>query len=106
MVHLSALRARPATVRRFDGDGMLHAVRIRGGKASYSNSYVKTSRLQKEVAAGRSLFSKVRLPSVRVLHTPKRPFLENGGALSARLHYNIRYYEMRLLGVRFGHKPE
>ena len=39
---------------------MLHAVRIQGGRASYSNSYVETSRLQKEVAAGRPLFSKAR----------------------------------------------
>ena len=44
---------------RFDGDGMLHAVRIHGGQASYSNSYVGTTRLAKERAAGRSLFSKV-----------------------------------------------
>lgn len=42
---------------------MLHAVRIRGGQASYSNSYVETSRLQKEKAAGRSLFSKARISS-------------------------------------------
>ena len=44
---------------RFDGDGMLHAVRIRNGRVSYSNSYVQTTRLTKERAAGRSLFSKV-----------------------------------------------
>ena len=44
---------------RFDGDGMLHAVRIKGGRASYSNAYVRTTRLEKEQAAGRSLFSKV-----------------------------------------------
>ena len=47
-------------MRRFDGDGMLHAVRINGRRASYSNSYVRTTRLAKERAAGRSLFSKVR----------------------------------------------
>ena len=38
---------------------MLHAVRISGGRASYSNSYVRTTRLAKERAAGRSMFSKV-----------------------------------------------
>ena len=46
-------------LRRFDGDGMLHAVRISDRRASYSNSYVLTTRLTKERAAGRSLFSKV-----------------------------------------------
>ena len=33
---------------RFDGDGMLHAVRIKAGKASYSNAYVQTSLLKQE----------------------------------------------------------
>ena len=51
------------TVRRFDGDGMLHAVRISGGRASYTNSYVRTTRLAKERAAGRSIFSKVCNPA-------------------------------------------
>ena len=40
---------------RFDGDGMLHAVRIKAGKASYSNAYVQTSLLKQEKKAGRAL---------------------------------------------------
>ena len=40
---------------RFDGDGMLHAVRIKAGKASYSNAYLQTSLLKQEKKAGRSL---------------------------------------------------
>ena len=46
-------------VHRFDGDGMLHAVRIKGGKASYSNTYVKTAKLQAERRAGFPLALKV-----------------------------------------------
>ncbi len=46
--------------RRFDGDGMLHAVRIAGGAASYSNHWVRTKRLDAEQAAGWPLFMKVR----------------------------------------------
>ena len=42
-------------VRRFDGDGMLHAVRIKAGKASYSNAYVQTSLLKQENKAGKPL---------------------------------------------------
>lgn len=50
--------------RRFDGDGMAHAVRIRGGnKASYANRYIQTHRLQGERAAGFPYFQKV-LPSL------------------------------------------
>ncbi|CAL8463206.1 g2740 [Coccomyxa elongata] len=39
----------------FDGDGMLHAVRIKDGKAAYSNAYVQTSRFKQEKKAGRPL---------------------------------------------------
>lgn len=37
----------------FDGDGMLHACRIKDGKASYCNRYVETSKLKQEKKAGR-----------------------------------------------------
>ena len=46
---------------RFDGDGMVHAVRIKKGKAAYANSWVKTARLKQELRAGRALFPKARL---------------------------------------------
>jgi len=42
----------------FDGDGMLHAVRIRKGNATYCNRYVETARLQQERRAGEPLFVK------------------------------------------------
>lgn len=40
----------------FDGDGMIHAVRIRDGKASYQNRYVMSKGLQEEMAAGHALY--------------------------------------------------
>ncbi|GFR51519.1 hypothetical protein Agub_g13935 [Astrephomene gubernaculifera] len=43
----------------FDGDGMLHAVRIRNGRVSYCNRYVDTERLRQERAAGRPLFPRL-----------------------------------------------
>jgi carotenoid cleavage dioxygenase-like enzyme len=35
---------------------MLHAVRIKDGKAAFSNAYVQTSKLKQEKKAGRPLF--------------------------------------------------
>lgn len=41
----------------FGGDGMLHGVRVQGGKASYRNRWVRTEAFKKEHAAGRALWS-------------------------------------------------
>jgi len=40
----------------FDGDGMLHGVRLHQGKASYRNRYVRTEGFQKERQAGQALW--------------------------------------------------
>ena len=39
-----------------DGDGMLHRVRLRDGKAAYGNRFVRTPALVKEEEAGRALW--------------------------------------------------
>jgi carotenoid cleavage dioxygenase len=44
------------------GDGMISAIRIAGGKASFAIRYVQTERHKAEVAAGRALFGKYRNP--------------------------------------------
>ena len=41
----------------FDGDGMLHSIRFRDGKASYRNRFVRTEGFVAEQAAGRALWS-------------------------------------------------
>jgi carotenoid cleavage dioxygenase-like enzyme len=43
----------------FDGDGMVHACRIKDGRASYCNRWVETSRLQQERSAGWPMFGKL-----------------------------------------------
>ncbi|CAM9200725.1 unnamed protein product [Discosporangium mesarthrocarpum] len=43
----------------FDGDGMVHAVRIKDGKAFYSSHQVKTEKLRLETEAGRAVFLKL-----------------------------------------------
>lgn len=39
----------------FDGDGMVHGVELRDGKASYRNRWIETSGLQADLEAGRAL---------------------------------------------------
>ncbi|MEM9822168.1 MAG: carotenoid oxygenase family protein [Bacteroidota bacterium] len=40
----------------FDGDGMLHAIQIENGKATYRNRWVRTKNLAMEEAAGESIW--------------------------------------------------
>jgi len=40
----------------FEGDAMVHAVRIDGGKCSYMNRYIRTPDFEREGAAGTSLY--------------------------------------------------
>nr|VDC63388.1 unnamed protein product [Brassica rapa] len=44
---------------KFDGDGMIHGVRIKEGKATYSSRYVKTSRLKQEEFFGAAKLMKI-----------------------------------------------
>ncbi|KAG2259073.1 hypothetical protein Bca52824_078367 [Brassica carinata] len=43
----------------FDGDGMIHGVRIKDGKATYVSRYVKTSRLKQEEFFGAAKLMKI-----------------------------------------------
>jgi carotenoid cleavage dioxygenase-like enzyme len=51
----------------FDGDGMLHALRFGGGRASYRNRMVRTAGLAAEVAAGAPLWAGIIEPPARSL---------------------------------------
>ncbi|MCU0516786.1 MAG: carotenoid oxygenase family protein, partial [Oscillatoria sp. Prado101] len=46
----------------FDGDGMLHGVRISNGKACYLNRYVRTRGFEIERDAGRAIWTGVFEP--------------------------------------------
>lgn len=55
----------PGRYHWFDGDGMLHAVHFRDGKATYRNRWVRTKSLAGNVAAGRERYSGMIEPSHR-----------------------------------------
>lgn len=46
----------------FDGDGMVHAVYFRDGKASYRNRYIQTAALAREALAGEAIWPGVMGP--------------------------------------------
>jgi len=46
----------------FDGDGMLHGVQLRDGKASYRNRYIQTAGWKEERDAGKSLYTGLMEP--------------------------------------------
>jgi carotenoid cleavage dioxygenase len=46
----------------FDGDGMIHAVELHEGRASYRNRWVTTAGLRAERRAGRAVYGSVRRP--------------------------------------------
>ncbi|CAN5514345.1 carotenoid oxygenase family protein [soil metagenome] len=56
----------------FDGDGMVHAVRFRGGKATYRNRFVRTEGLVAEQEAGRSLWAGLAENPRRAIRTDGR----------------------------------
>ncbi len=41
----------------FDGDGMIHAISLRGGRAQYANRFVRTKGFLEEASAGRALWA-------------------------------------------------
>lgn len=49
----------------FDGDGMIHGLRIRDGKAVYMNRWIETKGLKAERKAGRSLWSGLIEPDLK-----------------------------------------
>jgi len=52
----------------FDGDGMLHGVRIHNGKAAYRNRYVQTEKWQAEHEAGKAILTGLLEPPQQNAH--------------------------------------
>jgi carotenoid cleavage dioxygenase-like enzyme len=72
----------------FDGDGMIHAITLRDGRAHYRNRYVMSNGLREERAAGRATY-----PSLLDLDPGEAPRIKNTG------NTNIVFHAGRLLAL-------
>jgi carotenoid cleavage dioxygenase len=74
----------------FDGDGMVHAVRIEEGRASYRNRWVRTKGFELERAAGRALWTGFAEPPN--LESPPHGMLYKNVANTAFAEHQGRIY--------------
>ena len=84
----------------FDGDGMVHAVSLRGGRASYRNRWVRTAALAAEQRAGRALYG-----GLGEFHLPSRHEVGDAGAVKNPANTNLVRHAGRLLALWEGGLP-
>jgi carotenoid cleavage dioxygenase len=84
----------------FDGDGMIHEVRIEGGKASYRNRFIQTHGFQNEKRSKRKLY-----PGLEELFQLKNIRTLMGNALLESLpvkdgsHTDVIYFQKKLISL-------
>ncbi|RLQ20296.1 dioxygenase [Seongchinamella sediminis] len=84
----------------FDGDGMIHAVYFRDGKASYHNSYIHTAGYLAEQAAGKAIWPGVMgtfdfsLPDFPIRDTCNTDVTLYAGNLMPTWYHSGRPYKM------------
>ena len=87
----------------FDGDGMVHALRFRDGRAEYRNRYIVTPGLRAERRAGRAIYGGVLAP-----HAPDPALLQPGddpNPFKNTANTNIVSHAGRLLALWEGGPP-
>jgi all-trans-8'-apo-beta-carotenal 15,15'-oxygenase len=84
----------------FDGDGMVHALRLDGGRATYRNRFVATAGKAEEDAARRRLYGGFGTPPAG---GPLARLRRRGGKNAANT--NIVYHGGRLLALWEGGRP-
>jgi carotenoid cleavage dioxygenase len=86
----------------FDGDGMIHSIRIKDGELYYSNRYLRTERFKIEESRKKSVFIKIgdmegfkgllkiMFAKVKemIWYDPKLDELKNGTSNTSLLNYN------------------
>ncbi len=88
----------------FDGDGMIHSFRLRDGRASYRNRYVKTAGLMAEMKAGRSLYGGLLNPAANDAPPADAPF--KNAANTNIIGYSNRLLALFEAGLPHELKPE
>ena len=84
----------------FEGDGMLHGVRIRDGAASYRNRYIHTRGWQTENARGQSVYGSIIDPlSVRSILRTSWNSLMRRDLMKNTANTALVYHDNRLLAV-------
>lgn len=78
----------------FDGDGMIHAIRLEDGRAGYSNRWIASAGLLAERAAGRARFGGLSAPVL-----PDGDLLEQVGMFKNTANTNIIRHAGRYLAL-------
>jgi carotenoid cleavage dioxygenase-like enzyme len=78
----------------FDGDGMLHAITIDEGRASYRNRWIRTAGLEAEMKAGRALYG-----GLGDMHMPGPDEVGDAGPMKNLANTNIVEHAGRLLAL-------
>jgi len=99
----------------FDGDGMLHTVRIKGGKAQYACRYIKTTRFKQEKLWGRPAYMKIgdlvgasMLPHLLLKGLKALFRVAPGGVRGDKMgtgNTALEYHDGRLLALNEGDHP-
>ena len=84
----------------FDGDGMVHAITIADGRASYRNRWVTTPGLTHERAAGRNLFG-----GIANVQFPEPALMEECGIFKNVANTNIVRHAGKIMGLWEGGFP-
>jgi carotenoid cleavage dioxygenase-like enzyme len=87
----------------FDGDGMIHAIELREGRASYRNRWVATAGLRAERRAGRAVYGSVKQP----FPVSKRLIGDDGDASPVKnaANTNVIAFANRILALYEGGLP-
>lgn len=83
----------PGHAHWFDGDGMVHAVHVEDGRATYRNRWVQTRKLQGDLEAGGA-----RRPGILMPFDPSDAEPEPDTANTDLIWHNGRFYALWYLG--------